>query len=372
MYTSNAAKEKLGWEYFFMRRKLKFFFKKPSLFLSFWFFFLNPSLHANEYLNTCGSSQASHVKEFPTRSHIEFEFLSDENLVGQNIYIFSQKDCSYLAAAQIQSEKENHVYVAKIIDKPQYFVFSGDIVVLERNLTAVQKLIPNSELLYSNEIPELKYKPLMYVPGSEFAAPLGKGRFLLDTYGHFSYGLTDHFGVFTEILPDISDLYLFGVKYSFPKTQYFSFSQSITFGYFDFRQVPIIQLTSSLDIPSNGKFINHIIFSNTFVNQTGSYVAFYQSLNVNKTGYSGNIQSANEFIFDNWDRLFFGPTYNFSNGTLGAFVGGIHFFGIAQFYLYLIASDINNINHSSFNSGVFSPFTQGNNISIIPGVSLFF
>lgn len=155
-----------------------------------------------------------------------------------------------------------------------------------------------------------RYKPLVYQGFTgETAATLQKGEQVFDLITQYHYAVTDRVTLSTLILalPIVPNI---AVKYAALRTPSFWYSPKVSIGYLS-RKEQLFLFDNYLTIPSYPKFLSH----------TNIRVSYLRGPNdAAKSVFGSSIQSGVEYIFDNWDRLLYGPSYNIDTQSVGGYL----------------------------------------------------
>ena len=187
-----------------------------------------------------------------------------------------------------------------------------------------------------------RYKPL-YLESAQIgktAATLSQGEFLIDLTSYVAFGITDETNVSTALfaLP-------FGIINASVEQRVFRIDEFTGKVEGSYLRTPDrvagktpkaaydeVSGTAYLDIQSNSKLISHTRFT---------YAHRYRrrsedpSLITAVLGNSTSLQSGQEYVFDNWDRFIFGPSYNFDLKTVGGYLGYLFIWDHLNIGVYL-------------------------------------
>lgn len=191
-----------------------------------------------------------------------------------------------------------------------------------------------------------KYKPLLNqgLISGETASTLSKKEYLVDMFGSTHYGVTNDFNVGLLTTSLLSDLIVTKFKYRFYKSDYMIMSASLEPKYSLEEETWNHRLSLYFDTISNAKVINHLTLTLN-LNRTAKIGT--QDQEVDKTQIDNKIQTGVEYIMDDWNRIVYGPSFNFDTDSIGGFVSYIILYQSWHFVLSLESQDLSNFTVSS-------------------------
>jgi hypothetical protein len=162
-----------------------------------------------------------------------------------------------------------------------------------------------------------RFRPL-YIQGftiGETAQTLGRDEIFLGVYGQFGYGLLDSLS-FSSLLPG----FLVDSPNGTLKFRAFhadSDTVSLGLSVTKIRQSSstALNLTVYWDSITSGKMITHTLatFAVATLENSEDTVAI-------KTAGTSSLQTGYEVVLENWDRVLFGPSYNFESKSIGGYL----------------------------------------------------
>jgi len=166
-----------------------------------------------------------------------------------------------------------------------------------------------------------RYKRLSY-PGTLFGRghALERDEFVIEPLGSFRYGVTSWLTL--ETVPILYAAKDFNLAATFRVLDnddvWFSAFVNLTL-LTENRASLLTQAGGVLSFPTNTKFMSHlqVVAGVEFVGATLNVADAIRS----EQGVTTEVRSRTEYVFDNWDRLLFGPLYNFDAGAVGGFLG---------------------------------------------------
>ena len=154
---------------------------------------------------------------------------------------------------------------------------------------------------------------------------LERGEMLFEPFGNVQVGITDRLTVFATPFVILNNHYRAGVKMSLLDNPIFNLTGELLGGFVKENKVFYATVGAVLTIYSNGKFISYLEGAATVANaefsiqnddEDKSFAEKYRT-----HGFDTYIRGRTEYIFDNWNRLLFGPTYDFTHSSVGGFLG---------------------------------------------------
>ncbi len=181
-----------------------------------------------------------------------------------------------------------------------------------------KKKVPgfNSITLSGSQKIPAQYKELVYMGVfSSDGHTLDRDEILVSPF-QIQYGVTNNFGIKIANSLYLDGYVNLGAKYKVLQNKYAKVTVNSFGAYKVQSQDWIGQFGGIITIPSNAKFQTHLIGTFTFDPQYTKAKAtrglgLYQD---------SDIRNITEYITDNWNRVLFGPTYNFELRTIGGTV----------------------------------------------------
>jgi hypothetical protein len=229
-----------------------------------------------------------------------------------------------VVAKKVQPEDRHVILQAKIsYHEKNSFPLLGDVIE-EVDFSKESPLYPGRGDLEISHQPNIsaRYKPLylMSQVAGETASTLDKNEKFFEIFTYSSYGVTDSLTLTSILLADVAGIYNVLAKYRFVATDDFSFS--VQTGYVHGQGAStlasdILGFVFYLDTQTNSKLISHTHFSYGYRFQAPNANYNFPTESINSTTF----QTGYEYIFDNWDRLVIGPSYNFNLKAFGGHLG---------------------------------------------------
>lgn len=206
-------------------------------------------------------------------------------------------------------------------------------------------LILTGDRRYSSRYKRPAYAGLVIGDGHS----LERGEFLVDPLFSLQYGVTDRLTVQTVPLGHAIEYYNLGVKVLLFDNDFFVLTaramavhlppESGSYGG--------ARVGGLISLPSNTKFTSHLEGQVTLYAERpddgsdgGMATADGAETRSDARAVLGTtISSRSEYIFDSWDRLFFGPAYDFDLAAVGGFVGYLMVFDHLHLGLSIHAAD---------------------------------
>lgn len=265
------------------------------------------------------------VKEILTDEIIKIEKLDTHVKVetGDILVIYSHQSKNILGYAVVQiPDKDQRNFTATIqthnksgIIRPENYLRK---IELQENPDA--KVPARNDLLYrGNKKVLAKYKPLVYAGLSQgfTAANLSSNEFIAGP-SVFGYGLTSRTQVHTNLLSNLFEIYNFSMKNVIFLNDDFEFSIENAGQYYKKESKGSYSFTIYLDTVSNSNF-NSLMKMKVFTKKPADNYIF------NSEEYNKDLNlelSINYgYLFDNWNRLIFGPKIDVNKKKVGGTIG---------------------------------------------------
>lgn len=162
-----------------------------------------------------------------------------------------------------------------------------------------------------------KYKPLytLGVAAGETAETLWESEYLVTWYGQVNYGVRKWLTVSSVVPADLLGAPNASVKFQL----YESYSNVFAAG-LNFTKIPN-ETNSTLNLNIHwDSFSSESVVSHTFLSIALFSFEEAEDTTAIKSLGTSSLQTGNEFILDNWDRILVGPSYNFEKKAIGGFL----------------------------------------------------
>lgn len=237
---------------------------------------------------------------------------------GKRIIVISESEKKLIAIGRVRKfypgePSQIKVKIEEVVDNS--LIVLGDTVELLSVEVIEKRKIPGftSLTLGENEKIPAQYKELTYfgVYNAE-GHTLDKGEILFSPF-RFQYGISDKLGIKIENALFLDGYVNGGVKYSVLRNKYAKITLNSFGAYKVNSQDWIAQFGGILTLPSNAKFQSHL---------AATFTADPQFSNAHATKGLGlyqysDIRNITEYMTDSWNRVLFGPVYNFELQTFG-------------------------------------------------------
>lgn len=162
-----------------------------------------------------------------------------------------------------------------------------------------------------------RYRPLFTQGFSigETAQTLGDGEVFLGLYGNVAYGLTDWWSIGSFVPGFLLDSPNGSTKWKVVNATNDTVSMGLSVTKIRNSSSTALNLTVFWDSITSDKMISHTLA--TFAVATLQNVEDTVAI---KTAGTSSLQTGYEAILANWDRVLFGPNYNFDTKTIGGYV----------------------------------------------------
>ncbi len=234
---------------------------------------------------------------------------------GSRLILLSKEEGSAIGFAdadEIEASEAGCRATARVlIHEAGALVVEGDEAVQE-NLRDHTPLLPGriDLQLRGTRRYSARYKPLAYFgPFYGDGQVLDQGESLLDPFALYQYGISDKFTLETLATANFVGVINGGFKYEALDTSFVKVTTGALLGHVLEDHDTYLRLQALLTIPSNSRIQSHTQVTYFFRPQNG----LQNSLT------DPQISVINEFIMSSWDRLLFGPTYNFELKSVGGF-----------------------------------------------------
>ena len=264
------------------------------------------------------------VTEIDTANKLNADGITPDMFhMGDRVLIASKKEKRILGFGKITFIATNlesfpaQIEIEEIIDNS--LISIGDVV-FPLDMAILNELkVPGFVALTlagDNHIPA-HYKELAYfgVFTSE-GHTLDKDETLVSPF-QAQYGLTDKLGVKVVTALMLDGYVDVGFKYQVLKNKYVKFTPNTFVGYkINGNEDWIWQVGGVFTTPTNAKFQNHMMFNFTMDKQ------FVDAKATENLGLyqDSDIRNITEYTTDEWNRILFGPTFNFELQTFGGTV----------------------------------------------------
>lgn len=248
----------------------------------------------------------------------EVEINSNEQLVESDIYpVYNKKIVGFIFVTKVL---DNHNARARIVSHSQNAqIIVGDKAKKINYKRKSSDFLGRTDLQLSKKEFSSRYKPLVFQDPilGQTAQTLDENEHLIDMYSYYMYGITRSISFYTLFLGQLKAANG-GLKYNFYNDEGFVLSAALASAYIYKSRSSFQTVSLYFDSFSNGKFISHTLIDANFFNDNDK-----GGNEITKSLVQSRIQSGTEYIFDNWDRLIFGPQYNFDSRAVGGFFGYI-------------------------------------------------
>lgn len=209
---------------------------------------------------------------------------------------------------------------ARVLRLSQKFLVQSGDQLIQLDLRTSQPIYRgHTEMLVRDRWKDVsaRFRPL-YIQGfsiGETAALLGKDEVLVSMYGHVSYGLFERVSVGT-FLPG----YFLKSPNGNLKTRLYAndsdtVSMGLSFTKTKDSDLTAVNLTLYWDSVTSDHMISHTLA--TFAVATLQNVEDTVAI---KTAGTSSLQTGYELLLNNWDRVLFGPSYNFETKSIGGYL----------------------------------------------------
>lgn len=302
------------------------------------------------------AEESSHAPEFPVIGPLTHEILlaqtkSSPPSVGQVFALRSKSaPIGIIGFVEVIGVDEQAGGMFGVTTKalklsPLYLVQPGDHLI-QLDLRTSQPLYRGHTQLLINE-PwrdiSSRYRPL-YTQGisiGETAQTLSKNEFLIGIYGQISYGVTDKVSLGT-LAPGFL---LNSPNGSFKSRVFRNDTETVSWG-----------LTATKIRDSSSTALNLSVFwdSVTSAKMTTHTMATFAVATLEnaedtvaiKAAGSSSLQTGYELLLDNWDRVLFGPSYNFELKALGGYLAYVRIWDRLHVSASLSTVDIRELKYS--------------------------
>ncbi|MBX3040291.1 MAG: hypothetical protein KF789_06240 [Bdellovibrionaceae bacterium] len=211
---------------------------------------------------------------------------------------------------------------AKVLRLSRYhFVRPGDTLV-QLDLTTEEPVYRGHTELFvrSWSGPDIssRYRPLFTqgVSIGETAQSLQRDEIFMSLYGHLSYGLTDRLTVGSLMTGFLLDSPNGNLKYKIWDENSDTVSTALSVTKIRESSSTALNLTIYWDAITSDKMVSHALA--TFAVATLS--SDVKDIAAIKGAGSSSFQTGYELVLDSWDRVLFGPSYNFELKSLGGYL----------------------------------------------------
>ncbi|MGZ3771570.1 MAG: hypothetical protein ACXVCP_17400 [Bdellovibrio sp.] len=234
------------------------------------------------------------------------------------------------------------------------FIQIGDQIIHLDLSSANEKYIGTTDLIVkrSDYMISSKYKPLFFqgLAVGETAQTLWENEYLITWYGQISYGWRDWLTLSTVVPFDFV-----GAPNATAKAKIWQSNSNVASVGLNFAK-PLKETRSTLNLNIYWDSIS----SETMIGHTLLSVALFsfeqaEDTTAIKSLGTSSIQTGSELILNNWDRVLFGPSYNFEKKAVGGYVTYLKIWD--KFHLSGSLNSTNIVSlKSSFEDGYFLSF----------------
>lgn len=222
-------------------------------------------------------------------------------------------------SARMRSDGKTEV-VGKVLRLSRSNLVRPRDTLLQIDLSGVQTLYRgHTELLVKDKWRGIsdRYRPL-FTQGfniGETAQTLGDGEVFIEIYGNVAYGLTDSWSIGSFLPGYLLDSPNGSTKWRIVNASNDTVSLGMSVTKIRNSSSTALNLTVFWDSITSDRMISHTLA--TFAVATLQNVEDTVAI---KTAGTSSLQTGYEAVLDNWDRVLFGPNYNFETKTIGGYV----------------------------------------------------
>jgi hypothetical protein len=199
-----------------------------------------------------------------------------------------------------------------------------------------------ANLLVSGREVSSRYKQLAFFGAyTGDGHTLDAGEVLFDIFLNVQYGLSPRWTLMVRAPLLLLAIPSIGIKWKAIDTDSLTLTQSFLPAYSFSDRSGLIQLRTLVSVPSTTRMISH-----TAVNITASTHPL-TNLGERRTFLRSSLQSGYEYILENWDRLVFGPSYNFDLRSVGGYFSYLFIWDRFHLGLGVEAQDFSRIEIST-------------------------
>ncbi len=284
------------------------------------------------------------VLSLPDNYTLIAESNSNQWKIRQEYPIFSHDQnpevISYVHLNDIEKQDSgNFKLIFKITrNLKNQFVAPGDTVALV-DLKSVSEIYEGNTDLIIHDRPEIsaRYKPLVYqgIQIGETAQTLAKDEQLAYFAGYYQYGLNNYWSLGTWVTGFLSDNYNLSSKLRIYNDDGQTVSIGLSGAHNNLEKTGSVSLAFYWDSVSSRRQISHTVL------QLGlsSWKLSEEKPAIRIFG-TNSLQSGYEIVMDDWNRLLFGPIYNFEIKAVGGYVAYMWIWDTYHFSLSLNTHDI--------------------------------
>lgn len=261
---------------------------------------------------------------------------------GSRLILLSKEEGSpvgYADAEEIEATASGCRATARVvIHEANALITEGDEAAQE-NLREHTPLLPGriDLQLRGSRRNSSRYKPLAYFgPFYGDGQVLDKGESLFDPFAFYQYGISDKFTLETLATANALGVLNGGFKYEALDASFVKITTGTLVGHVIEERDTYLRLQALLTIPSNSRIQSHTQVTYFFRPQNG----------LKNSLTDPQISVINEFIMNSWDRLLFGPTYNFELKSVGGFASLIFIWNHLHLSLGLQTQNFMKVNFS--------------------------
>lgn len=267
-------------------------------------------------------------------------------LPGSVFSLFSHESGAVIGYAfVVRPESSQHLdraWVAEIRTHNKSALIRPGNRALLLDLTRLNLDIPGR---YDLQIPDrreisARYKPLVYMGflAGNTASTLAKKEAIFGP-GIFGYGLTDRLQVETIPAFLIRDVAALAGKFNLYRDDDHSISILAREYYFFDHKKTAQDFSLYVDTFSNSRFVSYLKI--VFLSRRPDRIPF--TTTGETTRATSEIQSTSGIVLNNWDKIIFGPKYNFVERNIGGHFGYLMIGDYLHFLLGLEASNFRNV-----------------------------
>lgn len=305
-------------------------------------------------------SPRARVDSLVDHNHILISSETTPLLVGDRLPVYSQSSKDVIAYAEVikilsVTGKKTQAKAKVISTFSNSIILEGDTL-LKMDFTEAPDdgfegrtglmIVGDREL-------SSRYKPLVFqgLFIHQTAETLDQGEWLLGV-PIFGRGFTDRLMIYTNLFGNFSLAPNVGAKFRLFRNTHvtttfgFEYTNRIT------TQHTLYSFVGYLDIPSGSKIINHNAVRITLqVNESDSNDSVDRAIQ-----RESEIRSGYGYLFDNWDRILFGPTFSFNPNRIGAYISYMWVWDSFHIAVSLQTKDLTQIKFGPIGGDYIFPF----------------
>lgn len=210
---------------------------------------------------------------------------------------------------------------ARVLRMSRYYIVRPGDTLAQLDLTGDDPLYRGHTELFvrgwSGPDISSKYRPLFTQGFSigETAQTLKRDEVLVGIFGQLSYGLSDRWTIGSLLSGFLLDSPNGNLKFKALDTSSDTLSLGLSVTKTKASEATALNLTIYWDSITSDKMVSHALATFAIASLTN----FEDTVAIRGAG-SSTFQTGYEYVLDNWDRVLFGPNYNFELQALGGYV----------------------------------------------------